>query len=496
MSAPILGSQHIDMHGKITVDLGSSGRRNIPVYRDMTKVSFGRGQHNDVVCDDEYVSYEHAAMYWCPWSLHVMIVDLNSTNGTWVHGHRLTPMKPINIGGFFTISFGHALQNQVTGEMDRGPWTADYGLLPEDQLKADWLELACEQLDDPDIRTPTGGMRLQMVLADIKAQRAPPTLDTFADDQDSDSDATVVPDSTTSLGPERPATPVQPVPPPFSPDYGRGLRREPPIHLNFGPHPESRNVRDPNLIWSSNCTYIRPNDDDDGRVPPYVYEWSHKYGLPQGLHPEWNEYAKDKFYGKDVNINLEQRMNEAEEAVRKYELEVAADARPKEEEQTVGEATQTAEAAAVEISDLDCSTKRKRETEVEDGDDDARDNDDEARSKRHKAGTDVPPHPGRFAAAPQSVLRPMRSSHVVEPYIRDDTPSMPGAWVEPATDFLEQYSPFVEDPDWIFVEVPVIPGDEAQPTRSSPPSPRPASSRPNKQLRFAEEVLYAGRVVG
>ncbi|KZV64487.1 hypothetical protein PENSPDRAFT_690707 [Peniophora sp. CONT] len=485
------------MHAKVSIEpphMGVPGRRNIPLYRDATKVCIGRGAHNDVVCDDEYVSYEHAVIYWNPSSVpYIVIVDLNSTNGTWVDGERLIPMKPTHMSAMgATISFTHGLQSEDHPEMDHEPWLAHYALLPIKMLKEDWLEEAYELIET--VGVPDSQMRLQMVLADIKAQRAPQPMN-CGDEEDTDSDATVVPDASPSTtpasGPERPATPTQPLPPRIERDP-RALRREPPIHLEYAPSiVPVRDMRHPDFVWSSKRTYIRPSDDDDGPVPPWVNDWSHKYQLPQGLHPDWNLHAKDRYYGKDLQLNLEDRMNEAEMTVREYEMKLAAGVPvnwEEEERRREEEACGTEEAASVECSGLSGATKRKRDTEDEGEEYEGDANDEPRYGWKRLDLRRAPPHPGRFAVKPRPVLRPSRSSHVEVAEPLDDTPSMPGAWIEIATHFFASYV-FGMD-------------REAAAKRGSGstfPTSSPCTSsdgRPKKRLRFSEEIIYIGRVVG
>lgn len=80
------------------------GRVSLPqkFYPLTDSVSIGRGMHNDICIDDNFVSHEHACIslykgdYW--------LADLHSTNGTWLNGDRvkdevrLRPNDIIKIG--------------------------------------------------------------------------------------------------------------------------------------------------------------------------------------------------------------------------------------------------------------------------------------------------------------------------------------------------------------------------------------------------------------
>ena len=110
-------------------------------------------------------------MYWDPWIARIMLVDLNSTNGTWLNGQRLTPMEPTPVWSGVTISFTHEIRSRECAGMGHEPWKIQYTMLPEEMLKKDWLEEAYALKDNFEELVPTTEMRSQMALADIKVQR-------------------------------------------------------------------------------------------------------------------------------------------------------------------------------------------------------------------------------------------------------------------------------------------------------------------------------------
>lgn len=65
----------------------------------------GRAPHCRVRLADKRASWDHARISWLrdAWWLR----DLNSTNGTWVDGHRLTPDDRVPLSSGQKLSFGH-----------------------------------------------------------------------------------------------------------------------------------------------------------------------------------------------------------------------------------------------------------------------------------------------------------------------------------------------------------------------------------------------------
>jgi S1-C subfamily serine protease len=78
---------------------GPGGTREIEVDREL---SLGRGPDNDVVLDDSQVSRRHALVR--PMSGRIEIQDLDSYNGTFVNGQRLT--KPAVVSPGDSVLFG------------------------------------------------------------------------------------------------------------------------------------------------------------------------------------------------------------------------------------------------------------------------------------------------------------------------------------------------------------------------------------------------------
>ena len=89
------------MSARIWIDKGEDGAgpRSVPLGE---RVVLGRGDHCDLVLDDETVSWDHAEL-----SRHgasYMVADLGSTNGTIVNGRVIE--RPTRLGGGDVLQIG------------------------------------------------------------------------------------------------------------------------------------------------------------------------------------------------------------------------------------------------------------------------------------------------------------------------------------------------------------------------------------------------------
>jgi hypothetical protein len=66
----------------------------------------GRSANNDIVLLNKMVSKLHAYFSHLPGSRVVQLVDMNSTNGTFLNGDRLSPSVKMNLDDADVISFG------------------------------------------------------------------------------------------------------------------------------------------------------------------------------------------------------------------------------------------------------------------------------------------------------------------------------------------------------------------------------------------------------
>jgi hypothetical protein len=83
------------------LEFAAGGRPRLNLAKP--RLTFGRGQDNDVQLDDSTVSGQHAAIEWLPdgWT----IKDLGSSNGTHVNGQRIDQPRALDPGD--TVRLGH-----------------------------------------------------------------------------------------------------------------------------------------------------------------------------------------------------------------------------------------------------------------------------------------------------------------------------------------------------------------------------------------------------
>ena len=60
----------------------------------MKVITFGRNGNNDVIINDQYVGRNHCQIVENEGKF--MVIDLNSTNGTYVNGSRITGQHPLS----------------------------------------------------------------------------------------------------------------------------------------------------------------------------------------------------------------------------------------------------------------------------------------------------------------------------------------------------------------------------------------------------------------
>lgn len=72
-----------------------------PVYQLGETLSIGRGEANDIVVNDTFVSHEHACI--SQYKQGFWLTDLNSTNGTYVNNQRVTDEVLLKNGDLLKI---------------------------------------------------------------------------------------------------------------------------------------------------------------------------------------------------------------------------------------------------------------------------------------------------------------------------------------------------------------------------------------------------------
>lgn len=78
----------------LLVERGPLPNKRFPLSQ--TQVTIGRSNNNDVVLVDPEVSRRHARLLWRV--DHYVVEDMGSTNGTFVNGHRVGRLTPLDEG--------------------------------------------------------------------------------------------------------------------------------------------------------------------------------------------------------------------------------------------------------------------------------------------------------------------------------------------------------------------------------------------------------------
>ena len=78
----------------IVVTSGAKSGAEFPLGRD--EITIGRSSDSAIVIRDDYTSTHHARLML--WNNQWMLQDLDSTNGTFLDGHRVTVPTPVALG--------------------------------------------------------------------------------------------------------------------------------------------------------------------------------------------------------------------------------------------------------------------------------------------------------------------------------------------------------------------------------------------------------------
>ncbi|GAA1511578.1 hypothetical protein BJ978_001002 [Agromyces terreus] len=94
------GASASEAPSKLVITSGQKAGTEFPLGRD--EITIGRSSDSAIIIRDDYTSTHHARMML--WSGRWMIQDLDSTNGTFLDGVRVTAPVPIPLGA--TIKVG------------------------------------------------------------------------------------------------------------------------------------------------------------------------------------------------------------------------------------------------------------------------------------------------------------------------------------------------------------------------------------------------------
>lgn len=142
-------------HYLFIVDGPDKGRR-IPI--ETNPLVIGRAAPADVVLPDQQISRNHCRV--CLAMGEVIVIDLNSSNGTYIDGKRLAGGSPLPVGSRLQVG-SHVLEHELrirkeveeSQELDRDlkqAWNYIQSLLPaplaDGPIRSDWTLVPCARL--------------------------------------------------------------------------------------------------------------------------------------------------------------------------------------------------------------------------------------------------------------------------------------------------------------------------------------------------------------
>jgi pSer/pThr/pTyr-binding forkhead associated (FHA) protein len=84
---------------RIVITSGPKAGLEVPLGSE--PLTIGRSSESGLVIRDDYTSSHHARLM--PWGDQWMLQDLDSTNGTWLDGQRVTVPVPLNLGAAIKV---------------------------------------------------------------------------------------------------------------------------------------------------------------------------------------------------------------------------------------------------------------------------------------------------------------------------------------------------------------------------------------------------------
>jgi serine phosphatase RsbU (regulator of sigma subunit) len=151
----VAGAGAARAHYLLIVDGAGKGRR---ILLGMDPIVIGRSAPAEVVLDDQRVSRAHCRI--CVAFDEVLVIDLNSSNGTFIDGKRVTSGAPLPPGSRLQVG-SHVLEHEwrnrkeveESQELDRDleqAWRYIQALLPspltEGPIQSDWVLVPCARL--------------------------------------------------------------------------------------------------------------------------------------------------------------------------------------------------------------------------------------------------------------------------------------------------------------------------------------------------------------
>ncbi|VDC07121.1 unnamed protein product [Peniophora sp. CBMAI 1063] len=282
------------------------------------EIHIGRGPHNDLILQEPLISWEHCMLtyteqYDAP--VAVALTAKKTRNGTFVNGVRLKVGQTRVLDDGDTVSLGVFVVSHAENRNRHYHFEHDtlegYGL-PEERLrlgKPSWQFKfhLLERGDDvglsgvgravnaclhQSVRCSDSIRKARALLGQMRGNELPEPPRSKANRRRVGSSA------------GRSTTPPFTSPPADLRKH-RGLPAEymEGDYLHLHPAPDGLSWYHPDFIWLGHVQHRE--DTASYELPSAFHSWSTVYGIPQGLHPRWNEFSTAVFGDERLDVGPE-----------------------------------------------------------------------------------------------------------------------------------------------------------------------------------------------
>ncbi|KZV64458.1 hypothetical protein PENSPDRAFT_757228 [Peniophora sp. CONT] len=261
----------------------------------------GRGPHNDLVLEDQHISWSHCVMtYVASDPAVVTITAMRTRNGTFVNGVRLKPGQTCNLSDDDLISLGTPAAPQKLTRRDEdsvhipGVYAERYKLRQIGWQFKFYLFTPGEAAQGTVARTVYHAWNA-ITRSKARVLVARSTLTRMQGVHHLEERLQCAPPEIPQT--ERPTTPTY-IPPPAHLDWPGA----PPFDFmacrtcRAYPHASGLSWYHPDFVFAGETPLLVETPVCE--LPSAISVWSQAYGLPQGLHPRWREFSSLQ-YGDD-----------------------------------------------------------------------------------------------------------------------------------------------------------------------------------------------------
>ncbi|VDC01163.1 unnamed protein product [Peniophora sp. CBMAI 1063] len=268
-------------------DLGLPGFDLLMPQKEFT---VGRGEHNDICIRGRHISNEQCKLVWDSEKKVMLVQWLPTTNGTWIKNsrhecHRLKQGESFHLYG--DISFGPAVSRYGKGP-GRDDYLYTFRVYGEHRMQ--------EHLQPEEL---------------VERKKARARFKTAHFDKATATRRCVVQYRTSSDRPPELASAERQATPPFVPPPALGDDFKPSGNVgHFEPRDKAdgHDWADPDIVWRA---VVPVNPNTEPVFPDDMELWSHHYGLPVGLHPDYQTFSGTPY--DDTFTEIDQRRQERAE---------------------------------------------------------------------------------------------------------------------------------------------------------------------------------------